>query len=276
MDIFSPHQFVVTTLKNLLQFHRIKDIQWMNPRACTNEAYTPTSVEHIANVATHGIWVVPSVVGSLQLIQRSTTWRQFVSASVYGTSLILVFTVSTFFHSVHYCNNNRQLKDTLHRCDRAMIYIFIAASYFPWLNVDHFPDDELLFAMRYAVWIMAILGILYQQIFHERYKMLETLFYLLMGIGPSVAIINVYNYYNITELKLGGLFYVLGLVFFKCDGRIPFAHAIWHLFVAVAAGYHYYAILSHVFPDNFGLPGNSMTSDVPSLPKLLKSHIDEL
>lgn len=199
----------------------------MNPRACTNEAYTPTSVEHIANVATHGIWVLPSVIGSLELIRRSTTWTQLVSAAVYGTSLILVFTVSTFFHSVHYCNKNRYLllrilsfslcllilyswrlklmfvknrtfllhyrplKDALHRCDRAMIYIFIAASYFPWLNVDHFPDDELLFSMRYAVWVMAILGILYQQIFHERYKMLETIFYLLIGVGPSVAIINV-------------------------------------------------------------------------------------
>lgn len=72
-----------------------------------------------------------------------------------------------------------------------MIYIFIAASYFPWLNVDYFSDDERLFAMRYVVWIMAIMGILYQQIFHEKYKMLETIFYVVMGIGPSVAILNV-------------------------------------------------------------------------------------
>lgn len=199
----------------MLNFFSIK---WMNPRACANEAYTPTFIEHVANVVTHGIWVVPSVIGSLELISRSTTWTQLVSAYVYGTCLILVFAVSTFFHSVHFYNYNRYvqeplnfilfivlcvqeakymrlnyrpLKDALHRCDRAMIYIFIAASYFPWLNVDHFPEDELLFTMRYGVWIMAVLGILYQQIFHERYKMLETIFYLVIGIGPSVAIINV-------------------------------------------------------------------------------------
>lgn len=75
-----------------------------------------------------------------------------------------------------------------------------------------------------------------------------------------------YNYYNIAELKLGGLFYILGLVFFKSDGRIPCAHAIWHIFVAVAAGFHYYAILNHVFP----------VSDMPSLSKLLTSHAEEL
>ncbi|CAK9833019.1 Monocyte to macrophage differentiation factor 2 [Anthophora retusa] len=274
MDMFNLHQFVAAPIKNLLQFQRIKEVKWMNPRACTNEAYTPTSVEHMANVATHGIWVLPSILGSLELIRRSTTWTQLISAYVYGTSLILVFTVSTFFHSVHYCNNNRQLKDALHRCDRAMIYIFIAASYFPWLNVDYFSEDELLFTMRYGVWVMAILGILYQQIFHERYKMLETIFYLVMGICPSIAIIN-HHYYNIAELKMGGFLYIFGLVFFKSDGRIPCAHAIWHLFVAIGAGFHYYAILCHVFPV-VGSPENMITSDVPPLPKLLKSHIEEL
>ncbi|XP_018350670.1 PREDICTED: monocyte to macrophage differentiation factor 2 isoform X2 [Trachymyrmex septentrionalis] len=248
----------------------------MNPRACINEAYTPTSIEHMANVATHGIWVVPSVIGGIELIRRSSTWAQFVSACVYGTSLILIFAVSTFFHSVHYCNHNRQLKDALHRCDRAMIYIFIAASYFPWLNIEHFSDDELLFAMRYVVWIMAVMGILYQQIFHERYKMLETIFYMVMGIGPSVAILNVYNYYNITELKLGGLMYVLGLVFFKSDGRIPCAHAIWHLFVAAAAGFHYYAILNHVFPETDSTNILGPAGSMPQLSNILKPHIELL
>jgi len=92
------------------------------------------------------------------------------------------------------------LKDALHRCDRAMIYIFIAASYFPWLNIEYFSDNDL-FSMRYVVWIMAIMGILYQQIFHEKYKMLETIFYVVMGIGPSVAILNVVS--KMFELLLG-------------------------------------------------------------------------
>lgn len=83
----------------------------------------------------------------------------------------------------------RSLKDALHRCDRAMIYVFIAASYFPWLNVETYQNNALLTLMRDLVWVLAILGILYQQIFHERYKMLETMLYLIMGIGPSIAIV---------------------------------------------------------------------------------------
>lgn len=90
--------------KNCLNHSRIK---WMNPRACLNNAYVPTTIEHVANITTHGIWIVPSVIGTMELLRRSTTSTQIVSASVYGTSLIMVFAVSTFFHSVHYCNHNR-------------------------------------------------------------------------------------------------------------------------------------------------------------------------
>lgn len=55
------------------------------------------------------------------------------------------------------------------------------------------------------------------------------------------------NTEGIWELVTGGVFYCLGMVFFKSDGRIPFAHAIWHLFVAFGAGTHYYAIWRYLY-----------------------------
>lgn len=88
-------------------FNAIRRVKWMNQRASTNEAYQPTHIEHIANVVTHGMWVMPSLLAGITLIQRSSTTMQLVSALVYGTALLLLFTVSTFFHSVHYCNHNR-------------------------------------------------------------------------------------------------------------------------------------------------------------------------
>lgn len=83
-----------------------------------------------------------------------------------------------------------------------------------------------------------------------------------------------YNYYNIAELKLGGLIYVLGIVFFKSDGRIPCAHAIWHLFVATAAAFHYYAILSHVFPETDSTNILGLSGSMSSISNILKSHIE--
>lgn len=50
------------------------------------------------------------------------------------------------------------------------------------------------------------------------------------------------------ELTIGGIIYVLGIVFFKSDGVVPFAHAIWHVFVVMAAYFHYCAILKYLYP----------------------------
>ncbi|KAJ8916002.1 hypothetical protein NQ315_016680 [Exocentrus adspersus] len=82
------------------------------------------------------------------------------------------------------------LKDILHRCDRAMIYVFIAGSYFPWLTLEQLPDESWASQMKWIVWLLAILGIMYQQIFHEKYKRLETIFYVVMGVGPVLLILN--------------------------------------------------------------------------------------
>lgn len=140
------------------------------------------------------------------------------------------------------------MKDSLHRCDRAMIYIFIAASYFPWLYMNLEGNKTQFYYMSYVIWIMAAMGIAYQQIFHERYKILEIVFYVIMGVGPYLVIIGT-DVSNIKEIKAGGLIYLSGILFFKSDGRIPCAHAIWHVFVVVAAGFHYYAILTRLFPE---------------------------
>lgn len=97
----------------------------------------------------------------------------------------------------------RQLKDILHRCDRAMIYVFIAGSYFPWLTLEQLPYEGWASHMRWIVWFLAIAGISYQQIFHEKYKMLETVFYVTMGIGPIFPILTEVSTIQVVKIYYG-------------------------------------------------------------------------
>lgn len=78
----------------------------------------------------------------------------------------------------------------MHRCDRAMIYVFIAGSYFPWVTLRPCPEGTLASHLNWLIWVMAFLGIVYQQIFHERYKKLETFFYCIMGVVPALTIVH--------------------------------------------------------------------------------------
>ncbi|KAM8765214.1 monocyte to macrophage differentiation factor 2 isoform 1-T1 [Rhynchonycteris naso] len=150
------------------------------------------------------------------------------------------------FHTISWKKSHlRMVEHCLHMCDRMAIYFFIAASYAPWLNLRELGPWAS--HMRWLVWIMASVGTVYVFFFHERYKLVELLCYVVMGFFPALVILSMPNTEGVWELVTGGAFYCLGTVFFKSDGRIPFAHAIWHLFVALGAGAHYYAIWRYLY-----------------------------
>lgn len=243
LQIFRKH---ISTISWKTFKEELKTIKWKNPKALPNEAYNPTDVEQLANVITHAIWILPSLFAAKTLFQRSSNDAQKLSALIYGGTLVFLFIVSTSFHSVCFCKNRRNLRNVLHRCDRAIIYIFIAGSYFPWLSIH-----DVLSSVKWYVWIMACLGILYQQIFHEKYKTLEILFYVAMGVVPAATVLaEALLIPGMVEVIFGGCLYITGIIFFKSDGVIPFAHAIWHLFVVSAASVHYYAILNYLYPQD--------------------------
>ena len=122
------------------------------------------------------------------------------------------------------------MRDLLHRGDRAMIYIFIASSYFPWLSlmpnliiaadVTSKSSSSLLprilsslgvstlvaADLRWLVWFLAAMGILYQQIFHEKYKWLETLIYVLIGLLPSLPFVHGVSFIQIFQITTGGIY----------------------------------------------------------------------
>ncbi|XP_026883315.1 monocyte to macrophage differentiation factor 2-like isoform X5 [Electrophorus electricus] len=90
---------------------------------------------------------------------------------------------------------------------------------------------------------------------HLRYKVIELVCYTAMGVFPALVVLSMTDRAGLYELLVGGGCYVLGMVFFKSDGVVPFAHAIWHLFVAMGAGIHYYAIWKYLYT-----PVNQQTS----------------
>ncbi|KAK4875430.1 hypothetical protein RN001_011852 [Aquatica leii] len=223
-------------LQNVIPWQQLRKVNWMNQQATSKKAYRPTKAEHIANVITHGVWIVPSVLATLELLARSHNGAQFLFALVYGATLIFLVSVSTGFHCVFYRNKHGPWKDVLHRCDRAMIYIFIAGSYFPWLILQSLPSNCWTFSMKWLVWLLAALRIIYQEVFHEKYKKLETICYVFMSTLPF-SFITQHDFPGKTELKIGGMVYALvGVIFFKIDSSIPSA-------------VHYFAILNYLYPE---------------------------
>ncbi|MBN3300606.1 PAQRB factor, partial [Amia calva] len=254
----------------------------MNSRAAANCRYQPTCYEHAANCYTHAFLIVPAFVGTALLYRLSDDRWEKLTAWVYGMGLCALFLVSTVFHIISWkkshmsakiqcssrhktlqipiyilqCNSNhnpftnynlhnKSVEHCFHMCDRMVIYFFIAASYTPWLNLREL--GPLASHMRWFIWLMAVAGTIYVFHYHEKYKLVELAFYLTMGFFPALVVTSMNNTEGLQELAWGGLIYCLGVFFFKCDGIIPFAHAIWHIFVALAAAVHYYAIWKYLY-----------------------------
>ncbi|XP_026887649.1 monocyte to macrophage differentiation factor [Electrophorus electricus] len=226
---------------------RVNSFQrFMNSRASANCRYQPTCYEHAANCYTHALLIVPAFVGMALLHRLSDNGWERITAWVYGMGLCGLFLVSTTFHIISWKKSHmRTMEHCFHMCDRIVIYFFIAASYAPWLNLREL--GPLASHMRWFIWLMAVAGTVYVFNYHEKYKLVELAFYMMMGFSPALVVTSMSNTEGLYELACGGLIYCMGVVFFKADGVIPFAHAIWHVFVALAAAVHYYAIWKYLY-----------------------------
>ena len=125
------------------------------------------------------IFIIPAIFGIRNLLLVSDTTEKFWTALLYGLALILLFSISTIYHSVCLAGFTGSTRFTFHMFDRACIYYFITASYLPWLNLTDL--DSRLDWIRYSIWILAIVGIYYQYMFHEKYKMVELSLYRKFG-----------------------------------------------------------------------------------------------
>lgn len=176
---------------------------------------------------------------------RGTVWH-IVGCSVYGATLVVLYTASTFYHSLR----SPRLKRFFRILDHASIYLLIAGTYTPFTLVNLRGGwGWMLFGL---VWGLAALGILFKIFFVDRFPIASTAVYLLMGWLAVIAIkplLMLVPSGGLLWLLAGGLAYTAGIVFFAW-GKMPYNHAVWHVFVLAGSICHYFAVLFYVLPAN--------------------------
>lgn len=206
-----------------------------------------TRGEEIANGITHGVGLTLSVAGlailiTLALLQGEP--RRTVSVSIYGATLVLLYLTSTCYHSVQ----APRAKSVLRILDHSAIYLLIAGTYTPYTLVSlRGPWGWTLFGIT---WGLSVVGIACKVACMHRFRILSLLVYLGMGwlvlvaVKPVLASIPLGG---IAWIVAGGLCYTGGTVFYAWR-RIPYHHAVWHIFVMAGSICHYFGILLYVLP----------------------------
>ncbi|EAQ53161.1 MULTISPECIES: hemolysin III family protein [Vibrio] len=207
-----------------------------------------SDIEERANAITHGLGVVLGVVGLILLLIRAFDYQAdmltVASMAVYGSSIILLFIASTLYHSITTEKTKRLLK-TLDHC---AIYLLIAGSYTPFLLVG--LRTPLAMGLMAVIWGIALVGIIMKIAFVYRFKRLSLFIYLAMGWLSLIVVYQLAMNIDIGGLVLlavGGVIYSLGVIFYVAK-RIPYNHAIWHLFVLAGCACHFFAIYLFVTP----------------------------
>ncbi|KMV72017.1 MULTISPECIES: hemolysin III family protein [Erwiniaceae] len=202
--------------------------------------------EEIANSVSHGLGCLFGVVGLVlllvQAVERDADVITFVSYSLYGGSMILLFLASTLYHAIPY----QPAKPWLKKVDHCAIYLLIAGTYTPFLLVG--LRSPLAEGLMVVIWSLALLGILFKLVFAHRFKVLSVVTYLLMGWLSLVVIYQMATKLSAASvwlLAIGGIVYSLGVIFYV-NRRIPFNHAIWHAFVLGGAICHFCAIYFYI------------------------------
>lgn len=197
------------------------------------------------NASTHLVGAVLALAGSIVLIVLATLSRdawKITSVSIYGATLVLLYSLSTLYHSMR-----GRAKDILRELDHHSIYLLIAGSYTPFCLVT--LRGAWGWSLLGSVWGLAAIGSLEELRPKRGARILSVVLYAVMGWMVVVALnplLQALGPYGLAWLIAGGLFYTIGIIFYALDTRLIHSHGIWHLFVLAGSVTHYVAILCYV------------------------------
>jgi hemolysin III len=209
------------------------------------EVAVETVAEKIANAVTHGIGAILSIGALVAMVTLATIDRipqALAPVAVFGSLLVLLYLVSTLYHAISHVRARRVLRFL----DHASIYLVIAGTYTPvaMIALPGGPD----WLMLSTVWTLALAGIALRWVYGERYAWFRISLYLAMGwlsvvwAGPIVSAL---GWDGSGLLAAGGVAYTAGVLFYAWE-KLPFNHAIWHMFVIGGSAAHVLAIMYFV------------------------------
>lgn len=208
--------------------------------------------EEIFNSVSHGVGAIFSIVALTILIIFSAlngaNALDIVGYTIYGSSLIILYTMSTLYHAI----TNKKAKKVLRVIDHSSVYILISGSITPYIFTvltGTGPKRWIIFSIA---WGTTLLGIVLYAIFKQKVKVFNVLSYVLIGWSVIFLVPELLTTFKTLNLMpclylvvAGGITYTIGLIFYGLK-KIKYFHSIWHLFVLAGSILHFIAIMMYI------------------------------
>jgi len=198
--------------------------------------------QELVNSIMHGFGILFGIISIPILITFSVKGENLngiIGSSIYGFCFLMVFTFSTLYHGFQH----EKVKRALKILDHISIYYLIAGTYTPLILI--YNNNSFGITLLCVLWSLTILGTIFKVFYCGRFDIMSTVIYLLMGwsmLAGGNSFFERMPHAVFQMVIAGGVIYSLGVIFYLRD-KYFYSHALWHLFVLVAAICHYVAIL---------------------------------
>ena len=203
--------------------------------------------EEIANSVIHGAGMLLAIAALAVLTTfaslRGNAWH-IVGCSVFGATLVLLYGTSTLYHSIQH----PRLKSVLRVLDHAAIFLLIAGTYTPFALVS--LRGPWGWSLLGVIWGLALAGVVLKVTRRHKWVTASVVLYLAMGWAAVVALkplLAAVEPGGLALMLAGGLSYTAGVAFYAWR-RLPYHHAVWHVFVLAGSVFHFFAVLLYVIP----------------------------
>lgn len=198
--------------------------------------------EEIINVVSHGVGAILSIPAFILLIIKALEKNNniaLLSFMVYGVSLMVLYFSSTLYHLVQ----KPKYRNILNLWDHISIYLLIAGSYTPFALLG--LPGVWGYSLLAIVWTFGLVGIIIKIFFFGRYNILSAISYVVMGWIAVIAVNQLLANIGLPAILWlfgGGIAYTIGAVIFLFDNKIPYNHAIFHIFVLMGSLFHFISV----------------------------------
>lgn len=200
--------------------------------------------EEIFSAVTHCVGALLSIAATVLLIVFSALHHNVmgvVGSSIYGATMIVLYTMSTLYHSL----THKTAKKVFRVFDHCSIFLLIAGTYTPYCLCTLWGNGGL--GILIAIWTCAILGIVFNAIALEKVKTASLVFYVIMGLAILFklgTLLQLLPTGGIVWMCLAGATYILGIIFYLW--KVKYMHSIWHLFVLGGSICFFFSIFFYV------------------------------
>ena len=200
--------------------------------------------EEIFSAITHGVGALLGVAALVVLLVFCRKEPLVITAvSIYGGTMILLYTVSTIYHGL----NLNVAKKVFRTLDHCTIFLLIAGTYTPITLVCLGGTQG--WVMFSVVWAAAAVGIVLNGISVKKFAKISMVCYIAMGWVIVFAMKTFYinaGLMSVIYLGVGGFFYMVGAALYGVGKKVPYIHSVWHIFVLAGSLFHFLMIFQIV------------------------------